>query len=549
MNVQNKAKRQHNGTVLFICFLLLGGLVHVAEDLSPGNLQNFLFILLFTIYVGLILFWIEAVRRRLLPSAARSCMAAAGIMMLLFLVVRTMKYRILTDVPSARLLWYAYYVPFLLIPTLFLLCSISFAGTKKKSRHLEYALLTSAILLSLLMLTNDLHHFAFLPSVPNEVFDGTHGTYSYGFLFYAVYGWAILCVAVGVVFLIRASRKLRDWRKTIQPSLAFAMIPVLAILMNYLDSKGMVRIYQVPEIFIFCLLGVFESCIQNRLVMSNMDYPGFFSHMGFPVTITDNEVAPVYTTAKPITAARGEFESALHAPVYLTENTRLDGKKLRSGYAFWTTDETGLHRMNANLSEANELLSEENDLIRTENELKEKKARLDAQNRVYDRIAYALYPTQKKIEALLRDVTPGTPEHHEALARCCVLNAYSKRKSNLLLRTEDTLTTPNRELFLCLQESVRFMGCCGVEAAAVGEEESDFPLSVIHDLYDTFETLIEALLPNIRHLTVHLTKKGIRLVVDAVELAPLPKTKLPVSAYEDEGFTYFVVTATEGGAA
>ena len=104
---------------------------------------------------------------------------------------------------------------------------------------------------------------------------------------------------------------------------------------------------------------------------------------------------------------------------------------------------------------------------------------------------------------------PGTEDFRRALGECCVLNAWCKRKSNLLLLNGKELPERNRELFLALQESARFLKCCGVEAAAVGEETADFPLSDIHDLYDAFETVIEAWLPSLRRMTVSLTDGGI----------------------------------------
>ena len=94
--------------------------------------------------------------------------------------------------------------------------------------------------------------------------------------------------------------------------------------------------------------------------------------------------------------------------MYPQEDIRLSGMEIRAGYAFWTEDESELHRENRRLEAANEILSEENSLIRAENELKEKKARLDAQNRVYDRIAAELFPRQKRIESLLEDYCFGT---------------------------------------------------------------------------------------------------------------------------------------------
>ena len=43
-----------------------------------------------------------------------------------------------------------------------------------------------------------------------------------------------------------------------------------------------------------------------------------------------------------------------------------------------------------------------------ENELKQKKAQLDAQNQVYDKIAAALDPKQKRIQALLEGAPPDS---------------------------------------------------------------------------------------------------------------------------------------------
>ena len=223
--------------------------------------------------------------------------------------------------------------------------------------------------------------------------------------------------------------------------------------------------------------------------------------------------------------------------------------EIRAGYAFWAEDESGLHRENRRLESANELLSEENGLIRAENELKEKKARLDAQNQVYDKIAAALYPRQKRIAELLEAAGPETEDFRKILGECCVLNAWCKRKSNLLLLDESALPEKNRELFLALEESARFLKCCGVEAAAVGEETSGLPLPDVHALYDTFETVIEAWLPSLRRMTVSLLEDGIRMAVDVKEPLPLPETALPVEERTSEGTVFLTVRSGKGGEA
>jgi hypothetical protein len=328
----------------------------------------------------------------------------------------------------------------------------------------------------------------------------------------------------------------------------FVWVTLVLVCVLFFNKYKIPAMFNVPEVHIFCMLGVMEICIRERLIPYNENHSGFFSQLDLPVMIADKKFAPVFKSAVPVTAAVEQLSASVTAPVYLDDDTRLSGMPIQAGYAFWTEDETELHRENRRLEDANDILSEENDLIAVENKLKEKQAHLEAQNQVYDKIARALYPKQKKIEALLANVEPDTPEFSKALAECCVYNAYSKRKSNLLLLSEETLPKHNRELFLSLQESARFLECCGIQAAAVGEEYSDLPLSAIHDLYDTFETVIETYLPYIKRMTASLTKNGIRLAIEAEHDPELPPTLLPVERKESDDLTFLTVNVTGGGA-
>ena len=107
----------------------------------------------------------------------------------------------------------------------------------------------------------------------------------------------------------------------------------------------------------------------------------------------------------------------------------------------------------------------------------------------------------------------------------------------------------NSCLFLALQESARFLKCCRVEAAAVGEETADFPLSDIHDLYDSFEAVIEAWLPSLRQVAVSLQEDGIRLAINAERELPLPETILPVEKQISEDTVFLTIRKRKGGKA
>ena len=218
---------------------------------------------------------------------------------------------------------------------------------------------------------------------------------------------------------------------------------VLLYNLNVFAHLG-IRVFNMPEINTFCLLGVFEICIRNRLFPYNENYTGFFSRLSVPVLITDRKFDPAYHTAVPVTADKAFLEASLAGPVYPREDLRLSGMPIQAGAgcAFWEEDEQALHRQRRRLASANELLGAENELIEAGNRMKEQKARLDAQNLVYDRIAEALYPKQKQIEALLSDVKPETEEFRKRLGHDW--NEGEVQSSEGILHDHDMIFTCSR---------------------------------------------------------------------------------------------------------
>lgn len=539
--------KQNRNTWLFFGFLLLGGITNLLTRTRISVVDTFMFSANFMIYIGLLIFWMQSVRDRLLPTRARSYILASALLMIFYLLVRVLRFRILTEVVIRRYVDYAYNIPMVLVPTLFLMTCIRISrGEETEGKDRDRLLLIPACVMLLLIMTNDLHQLFYHRLIPLSEFHGIVGTYTYGPLFYLMYAWMVFTMITGLVILIR-----KTYRQNIRGLIWFVGVAFIWAGLSLLNRLvftplDLVRMYHAPEIQVFGMLGSFEVCIRNRFIPYNENYTGFFSHLGLPVRITDEAFKTVYETDLPIQATSKQLSAAVKDPVYLDEDTRLLGMKIRPGYTFWTEDESELHREGRRLASANELLSEENDLIAVENELKEKKAHLDAQSQVYDRIASVLYPKQKRIEALLDSTSPESDSFPSVLAECCVLNAYCKRKSNLMLLSEENLTHPNRELFLALQESARFLKCCGIDAAATGEEYSDLPLDTVHALYDSFEALIEAFLPYMHRMTVSLSPLGVRLAIEADQSPAMPKTVLPAACSESDG-CFFLTIRAEGG--
>ena len=304
--MEHRATRRN--TALFIGFLLLGGVFHYFDPTENLFLNSFLFTGRFTVFAGLILFWIRSVRSRLLPTRVRTYMAAAGILMLCLLAVQVLSTRIVGDAPGDlkvnRFTKYVYWIPQTVSPALFLMACVRIRrGRQDGKKWDERWLLVPAVLLSGMVLTNDLHHLVYRPRADYPELTIVTGRYSQGTAFYLLYAWMILAFAVGLVLLFRETGRRPAKGIVLLTGATLAWLFMLVMNMLVWDWLRVHQPYSTQEINIFGMLGIFEVCIRNRLIPSNENHIGFFEQLGLPVMITDRELAPVYRTDRPVPAS------------------------------------------------------------------------------------------------------------------------------------------------------------------------------------------------------------------------------------------------------
>ena len=531
--------KQTKSSLLYLALLFLGGFCHVADNLADHYfISTCLFCTDMMLYSGLILHWVQSVRRRLLPSPARSYMIASGLLMAFFLVIRTVSHRIVQwSPPIKRHCWYLYYVPIILVPTLFLMSSFYFGGRPGQQSRIRRYPLIFGMMLVLGVLTNDLHHLAFRPNPGTVRFIGSSGTYTHGALYYAAYIWAGGMIAAGILHLIVISRKMQNWKKAIRPFLCLLLIPLLTSVNKILVAADLPEPFLMQEIMIFCMIGVQEYCIRNRLLPHNINYDAFFPQLELPVSITDRALSPVYQTAIPVSAAPAQMRQAVGAFVYPEPDTRLSGMALEAGYAFFAEDESTLHRLNEELADANEILSMENELLVRERELNEEKAAIEERSALYTRAARAVYPAQKRISELLGQMRPDTPSFRADMARILVITAFVKRKANFVMLEADQGAVTAVELTAALKESFHYLDYCGIHTAARITASRDFSCRDAMAVYDCFEAAAEALYGKTEELWLRLTDGELTVMADTEAPLMLPELPLPASCTHEDGQT------------
>ncbi len=115
-----------------------------------------------SVYIGLFAAWRFSVRQRIVPKNTRRYLSAVAFFLILWMVIRTVKYYFVVDPNINRILWYCYYIPMLFVPlfSVFVSASIGKPENSRMSKWLIPATILTFIF-TLFVLTNDFHQLVF----------------------------------------------------------------------------------------------------------------------------------------------------------------------------------------------------------------------------------------------------------------------------------------------------------------------------------------------------------------------------------------------------
>lgn len=474
---------------------------NIVADVFPT--RNLSTIYLLVLSVCLVLYYAH----RVVPTGWLSVMMKAlSVMAILLILLRGIKYSAVSEISVlARLSWYLYYVPILLIP-LFLFAISLLISAKENSRMPKLWFLPFALTVTLLILvlTNDLHQQAF---VFNRNFENWDNDYTYGWLFYVVHAWQFVLSLAAIMILIYKCRISRSKKNVWIILLPFAMGIVLYVLL-FTDTMPKINgthIVEFPEAHIFTAATVLECCMTLGLIPTNTDYGKIFRNLSISAQITDKQGTPVYSSAQvsPLTSEQIALESGSR----IGEHTVLYKMPIPGGFGFWQDDMTNLDRLNEELEEAKEGLREETELARLQNELKEKQAQIEQRTRVYDAIARRTQNQSQSISLLAKTAraTTDAAVREECRRHITLLGAYIKRYANLTLLAEESDAITNGELGLAVSEVLRYLNYCGKPGELMVDTDRAVPSRAAIAVFEVFELLIEDNYASLKGVFVNLS--------------------------------------------
>ena len=515
---------------------------HILHSPAVSHLRSGIYVFLFSA-------WCYSLWLRIVQTQVRRYLLAISVLMVLWILLRSIKFSI-ENTDAERRLWYFYYFPMLFIPMLLVFVSRSLGkGEDFRLPRWSKLLYFPTLLLLLLVLTNDLHQQVF--SFPSGVLSDRAYRYEGGY--FLVLGWEALCAGFAFLSMVKNCRIPRSRRIRWLPLVPFALS--LAYVYAYVQKIHWVWVLAGDMTVAQCLIfaSILECCIQCGLIQSNLGYDELFEATSLPVQITDRAFRSQYVSvAMQGALPQSELRQMQQDAVHLGNDTLLKRHRLRRGWVFWKEDISALHQIRKELELTRDELRDTGDVLAAENAQRARWLKLTEENRLYDMMEAQ---TARQI-AMLRDLlselqkTEDPDRARHLLGQVIIIGTYIKRRSNLIFVGVQRGAISAQELRLCLNESSENISVYGADCKAIVKGEDQLTVEQATQVYDLFEAVVETELESLRALLISIeVGKRVEVAISVSAAEPLHglRARFPGLEWEqDEDGLQYVTWKPEG---
>lgn len=479
------------------------------------------------LYLLLFSLWGFSIDRRIIQTQALHCLRLTAALMLVWLVLRTLKYEVVTDLTVARYIWYLYYLPLLFIPLLGVYIALSLGKSDEfrlTGRIGALAIIPSTLFL--LVITNDLHQqmFAFSSGVPGEP---DNSSYTHGPVYFCCLGWMVICLFFSLILLLKKSRVPCVKKKKIIPFVIGCATVIYGIL--YLLGLPAVRWWFGDMNVMFCLLyaAIYESCIRCRMIQSNTGYVELFEATTLAACIADRNGNIVLRSR----AADEDMVCPQDGLQIIRSNgIRISSAPISGGYAVWQDNVEPLTELRAKLSENKTKIKNNKEKLLEAYLIQKKLNELTEKNRIYDELETKYGKQIVRIGQLLKQCEGAEPvEIQNLMKRILLLGTYIKRGANLYFLSLEYEFLPQQELRLTVDEAVGAMTVCGTECSVVYHTTKPMLSSEVVRLLDLLKLVAETTIPGLYSLFISVSDSEMNLSVEcAVDLSLLASSNVTI---------------------
>ena len=432
-----------------------------------------------------------------------SHLTAQNIVSILYLTVRFIQDAFLyVNIPWMRFTGYFINIAAIFIP-LFGLYGSFYLGKADDYRISKkwYLLLIPACLLSVLALTNDLHHFFYyiMPeeSQPNLYFHPYIGTY-------IVYIWGLSIISYQIYVIYRRNGTTKSdslYRKLIP---FYEPILLLLFSIPYAATAYVIQ-FELVEYsagLIFILVLCWQIYILTGLIPVNTQYEEVFrrSTVAMQILSPSGETIAASENAAEITPAilealkrEQQFSS--------TEDITIHLHPVPGGYMVWQTELSQINQALRELQRLNAELEEEQDLLAQEIRIQSDEASIQARNDIYDSLSSEVAGQLTLLTELLSKESLSENDWN----RIRLIGTYIKRFCNLRLTYQGQQTIPMGDLAISLQDIAKCMKNLGIRTSLDFCPTSNLEPELILLIMKALEALLEEVDFRLASMTIQIS--------------------------------------------
>lgn len=470
---------------------------------------------LYTAFIIATVLWSSLLYMRVTGKALQIRLFAISALLVFWMVVRITKLFVPVGV-FERLFWYLYYVPLTFVPAL--LFSIGLISTRieqdRFSRQFNTINFLIATVLTLLVLTNDLHEMAF------RFYKGTEGRnydlyYTHGWVYYAVFAWSLISIFAFVLITTRKTEKSSTKQTT---PLLLLLCGAVLYFGGYARGIPILRASEFSIVYGIISLLFLEISLRKRLIPNNILLGELLHNAPIDMYILSDDLQIQHQTTR-----------ALKLPKEVIEQTRLRTAQIVTPFGFsLPSDESvfyGVYKINggytisarnlnevihlrSTLAEQNRKLETQNGILTHTHSITNQVTRLKTQRELFTRINLVLKEQVSRLNKEVNMLSENPTKSNKAtlqkqLGKIATLVNYCKRRSHLTLCEASNECCDVSSLALWLQESLWEASATGIEGLVTEAGTGKIPCTRASLIYDSFEHILQKLLdsPNAVVLT------------------------------------------------
>ncbi|SMP65638.1 histidine kinase N-terminal 7TM domain-containing protein [Anoxynatronum buryatiense] len=493
--------------------------------LTPSNgLENTLSYLGFMM---VIVVWSGFLLMRISEKASQQKLFAISGLLLFWMLVRTIKIMTQSS-PFDRALWYLFYIPLTFLPVLLLWVGQILINTDSSpmGRRLRNASMLVSCLLSLLVLTNDVHQRVFY------FYRGTSGNmydlyYSYGWVYYFIFFWSFFLIFV-FVFLAMKEKTESKWKRAVP--LLLLLTASTVYFGGYSLGISLMRQSEFSIAYGIFALAFLEICFRNRLIPNNTQLGKLLHKAPVNLHILSDTMQVEYETecARQLPETLAEHLKQQMAKENLSMSFRLPGcenylydvNRIQGGYAVVTQSLDTVIQMRKTLEQQNRTIEGQNQVLTRTLNIEGELVRLRTQQQLYDQIETVVKDKVKTINSHVNQwfkkegAERNTDVMQRRLAHIKVIVNYCKRRIQLALLEAGGEDCSGAEIALWLRESLWEAENMGIMGMVTETDNITLSSKSASILYDDFQELLESpLLTTPAVILLHLSVEEGDLVV------------------------------------